>query len=1008
MRRRFSPVALLLLLGFPAGIQAQARLTGADLEGSVTDESGAAVPGAALAVTNSDTNLTRAATTDARGRYSVAALPPGTYRVSASLRGFATQTRAGVVLQLGQSVSIDFKLKIAGGAEEVTVTGEAPLVAVSHTEVSSVVDAQQIEGLPINGRNFISFSVITPGVTTDRTPQQGASATSGISFAGQRARSNNIMVDGLDNNDQVVGAVRSTFSQEAIREFQVLTNSYSAEFGKATGGVVNIVTKSGTNELHGSGFLYFRDDGLNAKNHFEKFDIFGNSVSLAKAPYSQKQWGATLGGPLRKDKTFFFLSFERTEIGASNLVTIQPEAAAVLNGLGFRVETGNVPFDVRALDALAKLNHNWSANHNLVVRANFADITNQNIEPFGGIVARSRGAEQLRKDWSLSAAQTDIFSNKWINELRIQVARQDQKIRSLDPSCNGPCDREDEGGPTLEVIGVATVGRQRFTPNPRLNTRYQFLDTLSRVSGGHHVKAGVEFNFIDGKEGALPLHFGGRYIFQPIPALGVTSSLDGLRRGIPAAYVQGYGDSQGPYDTRDFSLFVQDEWKLQRLVVKPGLRYQRQLWPDFVYNAGDLSGSTFSYSFAEDKNNLAPRLAVGYDLTGDGKTGLHASYGIFHDNTIAAILGVTQILRARDGVRTLVLAAPRAAIAWAAPGRRLSEDAARALLGGSYPSLIFAADPALRTPYAHQAAVGLERALGSDFALSLNGIYVRGYHQVGTIDYNPVLPASLGPGRRPNDLPCSANPAAACLNGGIAGTSASLLQYTSFGETWYKGVTASLRKRFSRRYQFLASYTLSKAEDNSTDFQSNFIPQNNGRGRNPADRAGLPLGFSPEAERGPATHDQRHRFVLSGLYGLPMEIRLSTILTAASGRPFTPLAGADLNGDGNGGAFPPDRARRNPADEASSVGRNSETTASYVNLDLRLSKRFKFGKSGGFETILDVFNVLNRANFFENTNQSSFTIFGSGAYPANPLPTYRRYTETLAPRQVQLAVRVGF
>jgi hypothetical protein len=1007
---RLAPATLALLLASLPALhgRAQARLTGADLEGSVIDESGAAVPGAAVSVTQLETNVTRTAATDARGRYAVAALPPGTYRISVAVRGFATQTRDGVLLSLGQSAVIDFKLKLKGGSEELTVSGEAPLVSVSHTEVSSAVSTRQIESLPINGRNFISFSVITPGVTTDRTPQQGASATSGISFTGQRARSNNIMVDGLDNNDQVVGAVRSTFSQEAIREFQVLTNSYSAEFGKASGGVVNIVTKSGTNELHGSAFFYFRDDALNAKSHFEKFDVFGAQIGLPKAPYSQKQWGATLGGPLRRDKTFYFLSFERGDASSSNLVTIQPEAAAVLNGLGFPVETGNVPFDVDTLDALAKLNHHWSPNHSLVLRANFADIDNQNIEPFGGIVAKSRGAEQLRKDWSLSVAQTDIFSNSWINELRLQVARQDQKIQSLDPSCNGPCDREDEGGPTLEVIGVATVGRQRFTPNPRLNTRYQFLDTLSYVAGGHHVKAGVEFNYIDGKEGALPLHFGGRYIFQPIPALGVTSSLDGLRRGIPAAYVQGYGDSQGPYDTKDFSFFVQDEWKLGRLVLKPGLRYQRQIWPDFVYNIGDVGGSTFRYTFAEDKDNFAPRLALGYALRGDGRTTLHASYGIFHDNTIAAVLGVTQILRARDGVRTLVLPAPRASSAWSAPGRRLSEDAARTLLGGAYPSLVFAADPALETPYAQQAAVGFEHALSSDFALSLNAISVRGRHQVGTIDYNPALPASLGAGRRPNDLPCSANPAAACLNGGIPGTSASVLQYTSFGSTWYKGVTAALHKRLSKRYQFLASYTLSKAEDDSTDFQSNFIPQNNGRGRNPSDRTGLPLGFDAAAERGPATHDQRHRFVLSGFYEFPLEIRLATIFTAASGRPFTPLAGADLNADGNGGAFPPDRARRNPADEKSSVGRNSETTASYVNVDLRLSKKIRLGGKAALEAIFEVFNAMDRANFFENTNQSSFTIFGTGSFPGSPLPTYRRYTETLPPRQIQLAARLSF
>jgi hypothetical protein len=329
------------------------------------------------------------------------------------------------------------------------------------------------------------------------------------------------------------------------------------------------------------------------------------------------------------------------------------------------------------------------------------------------------------------------------------------------------------------------------------------------------------------------------------------------------------------------------------------------------------------------------------------------------------------------------------------------------LLGGTYPTLQFGIDPALETPYAHQASAGFQRALGQRWSASVDFVYVRGFNQVGTIDYNPVVP-SLGTGRRPNDLPCSARPTAPCVGGGIPGSSASVLQYTAFGETWYKGLTASVRGRLGEGGQLLASYTLSKAEDNSTDFQSNFIPENNGRGRNPDDKTGLPLAFNPASERGLATHDQRHRLVLSGTYTLPYELGVSAIVTAASGRPFTPLAGLDLNGDGNGGAFPPDRARRDPADPTSSVGRNSETTAAIANVDLRVSKMLPIVGTAKLELILDVFNAFNRANFIEDTNQSSFAIFGSGAFPNSALPTYGRYTLTDPPRQVQLAAKISF
>jgi hypothetical protein len=243
----------------------------------------------------------------------------------------------------------------------------------------------------------------------------------------------------------------------------------------------------------------------------------------------------------------------------------------------------------------------------------------------------------------------------------------------------------------------------------------------------------------------------------------------------------------------------------------------------------------------------------------------------------------------------------------------------------------------------------------------------------------------------------------------VAGTSASILQYTSFGDTWYKGLTVSVNKRFSHNYQLMASYTLSKAEDNSTDFQSAFIVQNNGLGRNPADPNGLPLGFDPDSERGAATHDQRHRFVVSGLYRFPWDIQLSAIVTAASGRPFNPLAGADLNGDGDGGAFPSDRARTNPGDPASSVARNSGTMKSQVVVDARLGKKFSFGKRASIEVMVEAFNLLDRTNFSEINN-----IFGRGAFPGEPQrdaqgrTTYGLYEQALPPRQVQLAAKVSF
>ena len=380
-----------------------------------------------------------------------------------------------------------------------------------------MVSQEQVQNLPINGRNFLSFTVMTPGVTTDRTPQQGALATSGLSFTGQRGRSNNITVDGFDNNDPTVGAVRATFSQEAVREFQVLTNSYSAEFGKAAGGVVNIVTRSGTNDVRGTAFGYFRDEALNARDHFERFDPFGNPLDREKAPFRQVQWGGVLGGPIRKAKTFFFGSFERLAVEANNFVNIDPHAATVLRANGFPVELGHVPYEIRTTDVLGKIDHQFSPTSALVVRANVGTAFNENVEPFGGLVARSRGAALLRDDVSIAVSHTHVFS-RVVNEARIQFARQDITVESLDPTCGGRCETDDSGGPTLELPGVASVGRQRFTPQLRKNDRYQLTETVSFAAGRHSFKAGVDVNYLDNRLVALPLHFGGRFIFAALPA----------------------------------------------------------------------------------------------------------------------------------------------------------------------------------------------------------------------------------------------------------------------------------------------------------------------------------------------------------------------------------------------------------------------------------------------------------------------------------------------------------
>ena len=984
-----------LVLGVPALGSAQARVAGADLAGLVADESGGVLAGCVVTVVNTDTDVARSIETDGEGRFRALALPSGTYSIRIERQGFGPLRRDGIVLLLGQSAWLAFTMQVATVDEGITIVAETPVIDAGHTAVSTVMRQEQVQNMPINGRNFLSFTVMTPGVTTDRTPQQGALATSGLSFTGQRGRSNNVMVDGFDNNDPSVGAVRATFSQEAVREFQVLTNSYSAEFGKAAGGVVNIVTRSGTNDVRGTAFGYYRDEALNAKDHFERFDPFGNPLDREKAPFGQVQWGGILGGPIRRAKTFFFGSFERLAVEAHNFVNIDPHAATVLRANGFPVELGHVPYEIRTTDVLGKIDHQFSPTSALVVRANVGTVLNENIEPFGGLVARSRGAVLLRDDVSLAVSHTHVF-RRVVNEARIQFARQDFAVQSLDPGCSGPCETDDSGGPTLELPGVASVGRQRFTPQLRNNDRYQLTETVSFAAGRHSFKAGVDGNYLDNRVAALPLHFGGRFIFAALPAnpsLGLTqplSALQALERGLPAAYIQGYGDPHYPFAQGDVSVFLQDDWRIgKKLVVKPGVRYQKQFWPETSYDVSSVGGNRLRYAIRQG-GSFASRIAVAYDLKGDGRTSIHAAHGRYDDYQILASAITGQIIDGSSGVRTLALRLPASIAAWKAPGHRLPEPL------NPFPSVEISTTPDLKVPYALHTAVGIDREIAANVAFTANYIHVRGSHQLGSIDYNPIVP-SFGPGRRPNDIDDR------------AGTSASVLQYTSFGESWYHGLTISLNKRFTGSHQLLASYTLSKAEDTSTDFQTAFLPENHGVGRDASNPTGLPVGFDPTRERGPATHDQRHRLVVSGLYRLPFGFQVAGIVTAASGRPFTPLAGADLNGDGDGGAFPSDRARRVPADSASSVGRDSETMPGQATVDARVSKRFTVRGRTELELLAEAFNLFNRSNFSDVNG-----IFGRGAYPNEPQRdeqgrvTYGLFEQALSPRQLQLAMRFTF
>src|SRR5438094_5408267 len=311
-------VVLSLLLMVPAMLVAQSQATTGTIEGNTFDQTGAVLPGATVTIRNPATGVVRTVASDEKGYFRAPLLPPGSYQVTAELSGFARLQRTGLTLSIGQAVNISLKLQVAGGSETVTVSGEGPVVETTRTQISSTVNERAIAGLPVNGRNFIDFVLLTPGVTR-YVP------TGDISFAGQRGTLNSLVIDGADNNNTFFGQTTGRtgsgrapfqFSQDAVKEFQVNSNGYSAEFGRAGGAVINVVTKSGTNQLHGTGFWFYRDKSLNANDVINKVAV----PPRGRSPYHFNQFGASAGGPIVKDKAFFFVNYDGQRNTVQNIV----------------------------------------------------------------------------------------------------------------------------------------------------------------------------------------------------------------------------------------------------------------------------------------------------------------------------------------------------------------------------------------------------------------------------------------------------------------------------------------------------------------------------------------------------------------------------------------------------------------------------------------------------------------------------------------------------------------
>ena len=938
-RFRAAVLRLVLLGGLTAAavcglpVCAQQTVTSATLGGRVEDANGAALPGATVTALNVETNRTQTATSDEEGRYRFAYLPVGSYRLTAAKSDFAPLT-AALTLTVGQAFDVPLRLTVAGLNESVSVmSADVPVVETARTQVAETVVPKEIDSLPLNGRNYLDLAALAPGVArinpvaNQRFPETSAVAGTGLSITGQRFINNGFVVDGLSANDDAADLAGTFYSQEVIREFEVITSGGIAEFGRAAGGVVNLITQSGTNSYRGRVYGFLRNQRFDARN----------PLSPTRDPLTQAQYGATLGGPIRKDRTFFFTNFEQTRLNNAVVVTINPASVGAVNARldeigyqGVRVSTGVVPTGFDTTNFLVRLDHRVNATNQLTTRYNLYDLASLNARNVGGLNAVSRGTALRDRDQTTAFSLVSTLSTRTFNELRAQYTRS----RLAAPV-------NDAAGPAINIAGVANLGTATFSPTARALDTYEVVDNLATQRGAHALKGGADF-LLNRADIEFPGALGGVYTF---------SSLANFLAGRYVTFQQAFGAAGQFQSNPNVGFFAQDEWHPRPgLTVNAGLRYDAQFLPAPVET---------------DANNFAPRLGVAYapDFLGrDHKTVVRASYGIFFDRIP---LRATSNALQRDGskYRTAVLS-------YGQPGAPVFPDVLTEFPANLLVS-VTTIDPRVRTAYSQQASLQVERELSPAMSLSVGYLHVRGAHLLLSRNVNvPRFPASAGVPNLGRPDPRFAN----------------VSRYESAGDSYYDGLLVSFKRRFSRWAQARVAYTLSQAIDDVGNAFF-FTPQDNANLR---------------AERGPADNDQRHRLTLSGAFETPTAaadasifrralagLQLSYIFQYGSRLPFNVVTGTDRNFD------------TNVNDRPAGVGRNTGRGFDFAALDLRLSRRFPLGERASVETMIEGFNVLNRANL---------QLPGTTYNPANPatLQTFGRPTAADNPRQVQFGLRLSF
>ncbi|MEZ5345266.1 MAG: TonB-dependent receptor [Pyrinomonadaceae bacterium] len=943
-------------------VSAQSQALNAQIEGVVTDSTGAAVPNAVVTAKNLDTGSERNVTADSGGVYRIPLLPLGRYQVSVEAPNFKKLIRSGIVLTTGQIATVNVSLETGGVSEIVTIEADAPIVDPGKIDVGRVMDTREVQNLPLVARNPYNFSLLQANVTGRPNSEFGVPRINANGYA----RRTNYQLDGNSNTQADRGGIRlMPISETFVSEVQLVTNGFSAEFGNTPGLIMNAVTPSGTNGLHGSASYRFRRKGFSSRP-------FNTSPTSTKPDTKVDNITGAVGGPIIKDRWHFYTGYEWLErdLSSQRVVTISDANKAILtaNGVPAAAFPDAIPTKQKVNFFILRTDAQLNDIHRLTGRFNwFKNLSPDNIG--GGLNTLERSIDFDDISWSPAVQLVSAFNADMLNEFRFQYAK--RLSQNLTNANSGT-------GPTITISGVANFGAPANgnTIAP-LETMTQFQDNFTLTRGNHTMKFGGGINAVhDERRAAVTA----TYTFPNITAY--VNAFNGTNLRGYTNFTESFGNPDLSYDSTFYNFFVQDDWKVTpKLKVNIGLRYDLYDIPD----ADPTSVRPESQDFRVDKNNFAPRLGVVYGLR-DGKyaTILRASAGLYYDQPF---LDMYRRAIQNNGNASFFNFSfqPSNPAAPNFPNNLGSLPPGTVLPVQSIETI----DPDFETMYAIHTNFQVEQGLTDDISLTVGYIHSGGRHLPVYRSSNRVpLGTTLGDGR-PIFNPNPATRIDTRFN--------DILTVESVGNSVYDAMTLQLTKRFSRGYQFSVNYTLSKSEDDAPE--QNLVAVAADELSDPTNRF---------LARGPSVADQRHTFVMT-FVGRPdfkfenevwnrilNDNQIGIIATANSGETFNIVSTADLNNDGYSGS-----------DRPNGIGRNSGLTPSQFNVDLRYSRFIRFTERYRLEVFGEFVNLFNINSIFQLNSRTVATNANGDA--TGPLPDItNKAVSSLDSRQFQLGFKFIF